>query len=163
MQGKARRAQQVRSIVVPVFLESTGMRLSEAFQIKAEEPSNGGPRYVEVGNKSENSLRRVPFPKAVLPYLPKKISGPLFEGTSSAASHRFTQFLRETVGIKDPKKVLYSLRHRAKDRARDNLLMPGKISTALFGHDDGKSTGDDYGEGISIRTLKTWVDKISTL
>ncbi|MGB7037676.1 MAG: hypothetical protein WBD71_19370 [Xanthobacteraceae bacterium] len=144
------------------LLEATGMRLGEAFHIKGEEPSNGGPRFVWVGNKTENSLRRVPFPKSVLPHLPAKISGPLFEGTSPAASHRFTEFLRETVGIKDPKKVLYSLRHRAKDRARD-LEFPEKIGEALFGRDDGKDTGDNYGEGFSIRMLKKWVDKISSL
>jgi integrase len=144
------------------LLEGTGMRLSEAFQIKGEEPHNGGPRYVWVGNKTENSLRRVPFPKSVLPYLPAKIKGPFFEGLPSSASHRFTEFLRETVGITDPKKVLYSLRHRAKDRARD-LDFPDKIGEALFGRDDGKDTGDTYGEGFSIRKLKTWVDKISAL
>ena len=144
------------------LLEATGMRLGEAFHIKGEGPSNGGPRFVWVGNKTENSLRRVPFPKSVLPHLPAKISGPLFEGTSPAASHRFTEFLRETVGIKDPKKVLYSLRHRAKDRARD-LDFPDKIGEALFGRDDGKNTGDNYGEGFSIRMLKKWVDKISSL
>jgi integrase len=144
------------------LLEATGMRLSEAFQITKEEPHNGEPRFVWIGNKTENSLRRVPFPKSVLPYLPAKISSPLFEGTPSAASHRFTEFLRDTVGIKEPKKVLYSLRHRAKDRARD-LEFPDKIGEALFGRDDGKDTGDDYGDGFSTKKLKTWVDKISIL
>jgi len=143
------------------LLEGTGMRLSEAFQIAAEEPHNGGPRFVIVGNKTENSLRRVPFPKSVLPYLPAKITGPLFEGLPSSASHRFTEFLRETVGITDPKKVLYSLRHRAKDRLRD-LDCPEKISEALFGRDE-VTTGDDYGKGFSIKKLKTWADKISVL
>ena len=143
------------------LLEGTGMRLSEAFQIGAEEPHNGGPRFVVVGNKTENSLRRVPFPKSVLPFLAKKINGPLFEGLPSSASHRFTEFLRETVGIIDPKKVLYSLRHRAKDRLRD-LDCPEKISEALFGRDE-VTSGDDYGKGFSTHKLKTWVDKISTL
>jgi len=144
------------------LLEATGMRLGEAFHIKWEEPSNGGPRFVWVGNKTDNSLRRVPFPKSVLPYLPAKIDRPLFTGDPKATSRRFTEFLRETVGIKDPKKVLYSLRHRAKDRARD-LEFPDKIGEALFGRDDGKDTGDDYGEGFSIKKLKKWVDKISSL
>jgi integrase len=143
------------------LLEATGMRLSEAFQISGEEPHNGGPRFCIVGNKSENSLRRVPFPKSVLPYLPAKVKRPLFDGLTSSASHRFTEFLRDTVGIKDPKKVLYSLRHRAKDRLRD-LDCPEKISEALFGRDE-VTTGDGYGKGYSIRKLKTWADKISAL
>jgi integrase len=144
------------------LLEATGMRLGEAFHIKREEPSNGGPRFVWVGNKTDNSLRRIPFPKSVLPYLPAKIDRPLFTGDPKATSRRFTEFLRETVGIKDPKKVLYSLRHRAKDRARD-LEFPDKIGEAIFGRDDGKDTGDDYGEGYSIKKLKKWIDKISSL
>ncbi len=144
------------------LLEATGMRLSEAFQIKHEEPRNGGPRFVIVGNKTENSLRRVPLPKSVLEHLPAKIDKPLFTGDIKATSRRFTEFLRETVGIKDPKKVLYSLRHRAKDRARD-LEFPDKIGEAIFGRDDGKDTGDDYGTGFSISKLKTWIDKISVL
>jgi integrase len=143
------------------LLEGTGMRLSEAFQIEGEEPHNGVPRFVVVGNKTENSLRRVPFPKSVLPYLPAEIQGRLFEGLPSSASHRFTTFLRETVGITDPKKVLYSLRHRAKDRLRE-LDCPEKISEALFGRDE-PTIGDDYGKGFPIVKLKTWVDKISTL
>ncbi len=144
------------------LLEATGMRLGEAFHIKREEPGNGGPRYVWVGNKTDNSLRRVPFPKSVLPYLPKKINSRLFTGDVKATSRRFTEFLRDTVGITDKKKVLYSLRHRAKDRARD-LDFPDKIGEAIFGRDDGKDTGDNYGEGFPIRKLKTWIDKISVL
>ena len=58
--------------------------------------------------------------------------------------------------------MLYSLRHRAKDRARD-LDFPDKIGEAIFGRDDGKDTGDNYGEGFPIRKLKTWIDKISVL
>ncbi len=144
------------------LLEATGMRLSEAFQIKSEEPRNGGPRFVIVGNKTENSLRRVPLPKSVLQHLPTTINAPLFVGDIKATSRRFTEFLRETVKIKDPKKVLYSLRHRAKDRARD-LDFPEKIGEAIFGRDDGKDTGDNYGEGFAISKLKTYIDKISIL
>lgn len=144
------------------LLEATGMRLGEAFHIKHEEPADSGVRFAWVGNKTENSLRRIPFPKSVLPYLPKKIDGPLFADDIKATSKRFTEFLRDVVKIEDPKKVLYSLRHRAKDRARD-LEFPDKIGEAIFGRDDGKDMGDDYGDGFSIRKLKTWIDKISVL
>ena len=58
------------------LLASTGMRLSEAFEIDGEEKERGC-RYVIVGKKTEQSLRRVPLPAAVLPYLPKSIKGPL--------------------------------------------------------------------------------------
>jgi site-specific recombinase XerC len=42
-------------------LASTGMRLSEAFEIDNEEREKGC-RYVIVGKKTEQSLRRVPLP-----------------------------------------------------------------------------------------------------
>ena len=48
------------------LLASTGMRLSEAFEIDGEEKERG-VRYVMVGKKTEQSLRRVPLPAAVLP------------------------------------------------------------------------------------------------
>ena len=59
------------------LLATTGMRLSEAFEIDGEMKERG-VRYVIVGKKTEQSLRRVPLPAAVLPYLPKSIKGPLF-------------------------------------------------------------------------------------
>ena len=61
------------------LLASTGMRLSEAFEIDGEEKERG-VRYVIVGKKTPQSLRRVPLPAAVLPDLPKAIKGPRFKG-----------------------------------------------------------------------------------
>jgi hypothetical protein len=61
------------------LLATSGMRLSEAFEIDGESKERG-VRYVVVGKKTAQSLRRVPLPAAVLPYLPKAIKGPLFEG-----------------------------------------------------------------------------------
>ena len=52
------------------LLASTGMRLSEAFEIDSEDKERG-VRYVMVGKKTEQSLRRVPLPATVLPHLPK--------------------------------------------------------------------------------------------
>jgi integrase len=55
------------------LLATTGMRLSEAFQIKeefAEKYGRGTVRYVIVGTKSDASERRVPLPTDLLPELP---------------------------------------------------------------------------------------------
>ena len=92
------------------------MRLSEAFEIDGELKERGC-RYVVVGKKTEQSLRRVPLPAGVLTHLPKAIKGPLFAGTEAAASKRLNRFLND-VGIADPRKVVHSLRHRAQDRLR---------------------------------------------
>ena len=64
-----------------------------------------------VGHKTEESLRRVPFPAAVLPYLPQTIKAPLFPRTAKdpadAASKRLNRFL-DDIGIDDRAKVIHS-------------------------------------------------------
>ena len=97
------------------LLGATGMRLSEAFEIDSEKTERG-VRYVIVGHKTEQSKRRVPLPKAVLPELRKSIKRPLFDDgprVEARASKRLNRFLRE-IGIVDTRKVVHSLRHRAK-------------------------------------------------
>ena len=96
------------------MLAATGMRLSEAFEIENEQ-KEGGCRYVIIGKKTPQSHRRVPLPAAMLPYLPKVIKEPWFEGGAPGASKRLNRFLRE-IGIVDKGKVVHSLRHRARDR-----------------------------------------------
>ena len=99
------------------LLASTGMRISEAFEIDGEDKERG-VRYVMVGKKTAQSLRRVPLPAAVLPYLPKSIKGPLFDRSknadpSDAASKRLNRYL-DDCGIVDKRKVVHSFRHRAQ-------------------------------------------------
>jgi integrase len=141
-------------------LATTGMRLSEAYQIDGELKENG-VRYVIVGEKTEQSRRRVPLPSALLPFLPKAVKGPLFgENTRAnhrAASKRFGRFLNEC-GIDDPSKVLHSLRHRAQDRLRA-AGAPQDIREALLGHSK-MTVGESYGAGFPVTMLKKWVDKI---
>jgi integrase len=138
------------------LLATTGMRLSEAFEIDGESKERGC-RFVIVGKKTEQSLRRVPLPAGVLPYLPKTINGPLFQGDARAASKRLNRFLNDC-GIVDPRKVVHSLRHRAQDRLRA-AECPQDIRWALLGHEK-KTVAEDYGEGFSVPQLKRWIDKI---
>jgi integrase len=125
------------------LLASTGMRLGEAFQISSE-ATERGVRYVVVGTKTEASKRRVPLPAAVLPYLPKKITGPLFTGGAPAASKRLNRFLRDS-GVGASGKVVHSLRHRAADRLRA-AGAPVDIRHALLGHET-RTVADSYGAG----------------
>src|SRR5437763_17190897 len=92
------------------------MRLSEAFEIDSE-ATEKGIRYVTVGHKTPQSLRRVPLPAGVLAHLPKAITKPLFQGREPAASQRLNRYLR-AVGVADMCKVIHSVGHRAKDRHR---------------------------------------------
>ncbi len=142
------------------LLATTGMRLSEAYQIDSEKTERGA-RYCIVGTKTDQSLRRVPFPTGLLPYLPKKVTGPLFgENTRrnhQAASKRLNRFLNDC-GIVDRSKVAHSLRHRAKDRARA-ARCPWAVQEELFGRDK-VTVGHDYGLGSPVPLLKEWIDKI---
>jgi integrase len=150
------------------LLACTGRRLSEAFQINGE-ATERGVRYCIVGTKTEQSLRRVPFPAGVLPYLPKKITGQLFallppsarqtaiERTAAAASKRLNRFIRDR-GIVDPRKVQHSLRHRAKDRLRAAGCRK-ELAEEIFGRDE-PTVGEGYGIGSPVPMLRKWADKI---
>ncbi len=138
------------------LLATTGMRLSEAFEIDGEAKERG-VRYVIIGHKTPQSHRRVPLPANVLSYLPKAIRGKLFNGSAAAASKRLNRFLNE-IGIADRRKVIHSLRHRAQDRLRA-AGCPQDIRWALLGHED-KTVAEGYGEGFPVPLLKRWVDKI---
>jgi integrase len=147
-------------------LATTGMRLSEAFQIDGE-GTEGGARFVIVGKKTDQSLRRVPLPRDLLPYLPATIKGKLFQRigtlkrTSDAASKRLMRFLRDECdgcGIADTRKVIHSLRHRAKDRSRA-AGCPLNVQYELFGHEE-KTIAAGYGVGSPVPVLKKWIDKI---
>ena len=111
-QAQPSAARRRRSTMFRI-LASTGMRLSEAFEIDGEFKERGC-RYVIVGKKTEQSERRVPLPANVLPFLPG-IKGTLFRNNVPAASKRLNRFLNDC-GIADPRKVVHSLRHRAQDR-----------------------------------------------
>jgi integrase len=142
------------------LLASTGMRLSEAFEIDGEMKERG-VRYVIVGKKTEQSLRRVPLPADVLPHLPKVIKGPLFISKHAdppdMASKRLGKFLDDS-GITDPRKVVHSLRHRAQDRLRA-AGCPEDIRWAILGHEE-KTVAAGYGEGFPVPTLRKWIDRI---
>jgi integrase len=102
-------------------------------------------------------MRRVPLPAAVLPYLPKKITGPLFAGGAPAASKRLNRFLRDS-GVAASGKVVHSLRHRAADRLRATGAQVD-IRHALLGHET-RTVADSYGTGHPVPLLKKWIDRI---
>ena len=142
------------------FLAATGIRLSEAFEIDGEMKERG-VRYIIVGKKTEQSLRRVPLPACLLPHLPKVIKGRLFVtehlDPPDMASKRLGKFL-DDIGITDPRKVVHSLRHRAQDRLRA-AECPEDIRWAILGHEE-RTVAAGYGEGFSLPVLRKWIDKI---
>jgi integrase len=141
---------------------TTGMRLSEAFQIKSEETLQD-IRFCEVVSRkgkvgSKPTVRRVPFPVHLIPYLQDPITGPLFAGTSHDAGKRLNAFLRSCGIEKDAKgnpKSLHSLRHRAISLLEENEC-PDHINRRLFGH----ATDEHEGYVKVIKVLKKWIDLI---
>src|SRR4051812_43321356 len=137
-------------------LAATGMRLSEAFEIDGEMKERGC-RYIIVGRKTSQSLRRVPLPATLLPFLPRKLEEQLFPGGPKAASKRLNRFLKQ-VGIGDRRKVVHSLRHRAQDRLRAAGCRED-LRWAILGHEE-KTVAAGYGEGFPVPLLRRWIDKI---
>jgi integrase len=143
------------------FLATTGVRLSEAFQIDGEHIERG-VKYVIIGSKTEASQRRLPLPEPLLPYLPKKITGSLFaagpsiELAARTASKRLNDFLDEC-GLTDPSLVVHSLRHRMKDKLRA-VGCPLDVQYELLGHEK-RTVASGYGVGSPVPLLKEWLDR----
>ena len=97
------------------ILAATGMRLSEAFQIRREFTDKDGLRYWRIGAKTPQSRRRVPIPECLRPLFPEKTRGPLFPEhcNPNMMSKRLMTFIRKRLEIVDATKVVHSLRHRA--------------------------------------------------
>jgi integrase len=157
-------------------LATTGVRRGEAFEIDREEIENG-IRFCTIGTKTPQSLRRIPFPADLLPYLPAKITRPLFPGRMDSASKRLRKWLsgeRLTpdgpfvggIGINDPDKApMHSFRHRAAKRLR--AAVPDEaLREAVGGWANGKKKktsrkyGNKHGAGYPLSVLKEAIDKI---
>jgi integrase len=145
-------------------LATTGVRRGEAFEIDREEVEDG-IRFCTIGTKTPQSLRRIPFPKDLLPYLPAKITGKLFPGRMDSASKRLRKWLIE-IGITDPDKApMHSFRHRAAKRLR--AAVPDEaLREAIGGWANGKKKktsrkyGNKHGAGYPLKMLKEAIDTI---
>jgi integrase len=140
-----------------VLLATTGMRLSEPWDI-ASEKDELGIRKVRVGTKTDSSDRWIPLPAAYLERYPEMITGPLFSETAKKMGKDLIKAFR-ALGIKSEKIVNHSLRHRAKDRLRA-FGCPEDVQEWICGHDE-VTAADGYGKGPPMAALKPWIDKIN--
>ncbi len=147
-------------------LATTGMDRGEAFSI-ASEKIEGGIRYCEVGTKTAHRPRRIPFPKDLLPYLPKKITGPLITGRMDNAGKRLQAWLTDIGVITDDGRLIapmHSFRHRAKNRLRlatkDNELRDAIGGWTTGKKNSGRKYGNKHGAGYPIAVLRKTIDKI---
>ncbi|SEH88703.1 Site-specific recombinase XerD [Methylobacterium sp. 275MFSha3.1] len=132
---------------------TTGMRRGEAYEINAEKVE-AGIRYVVVGTKNQQSLRRVPLPKAVMPLLPATIRGPLFAKDLKNLGRQTLRRMRALGVDKD----IHGLRHRAKDRLRA-AGVPLDLQYEILGHEE-KTIASSYGRGSPLPTLRHNIEKI---
>jgi len=146
------------------ILATTGVRRGEAFEIDSEETEDGF-RFCTIGTKTAQSIRRVPFPADLLPYLPPKITGQLIPGRMDSAGKRLRAWLTE-IGITDPDKApMHSFRHRAAKRMRAAGI-PEDVREAVGGWANGKKKktsrkyGNKHGAGYPLSVLKDAIDKI---
>jgi integrase len=162
MKANLRKLDAADQLLVRV-LATTGMRRGEAFEIDSEETEKG-IRYCTIGTKTPQSHRRVPFPKDLLPYLPKKITGPLFTGRKDNAGKRLRAWLSE-IGIAGDKAPMHSFRHRAAKQMRAAGILED-VREAIGGWANGKGKkvsrkyGNKHGAGYPITVLRKAIDKI---
>ena len=161
------------------LLATTGVRRGEAFEIDREEIEDG-IRFVTIGTKTPQSLRRVPFPADLLPFLPPKITGQLIPGRMDSAGKRLGKWMVEIgiAGITDPDKAddpdkaadldkapMHSFRHRAAKRLRAAGVLED-VREAVGGWANGKKKktsrkyGNKHGAGYPLSVLKEAIDKI---
>jgi hypothetical protein len=80
---------------------------------------------------------------------------------SAALGKRVGRYLRTTAKIKDPRKVLYSARHRFRACLREAMVSE-EVADALMGHAGGGGTGRGYGaEAYRLPPLIEAVNKIN--
>ncbi len=166
----SRRLSESDQLLVRL-LATTGMRRGEAFEIDREETENG-IRFVTIGTKTPQSLRRVPFPADLLlegSGLPPKITGQLIPGRMDSASKRLGAWLTE-IGIinendgRDPG-PMHSFRHRAANRLRAAGVLED-VREAVGGWANGKKKktsrkyGNKHGAGYPLSVLREAIDKI---
>ncbi|AWN35430.1 tyrosine-type recombinase/integrase [Methylobacterium radiodurans] len=138
-----------------------GMRRSEAYSIKTERIV-GDLRCVTIGQKTEASEREIPLPSVVLPFLPAKITGPLFKKDLKNPGRETLRSIRR-LGIKDPDACIHGLRHRAADRLRNAKVNEQRchdsMRFAILGHEN-KTVVESYGKGYPMWEIIPWIDQI---
>ncbi|WP_437871746.1 tyrosine-type recombinase/integrase [Methylorubrum extorquens] len=156
-----------------VLCATTGMRAGEAFLIKGERTIEGvrcvnlRPTLKGETIKTPQSKRWLPLPKQVLPFIPSRIEGPLFERSQSAVLHWVNRRLAKLgLARQDSAKSLKSLRHRAVERlntARNSkgMSVPVKVPEQITGHAlEGVHNKKYFKKRDSMPVLKEWIDLI---
>ncbi|WP_242153228.1 site-specific integrase [Sphingomonas sp. BAUL-RG-20F-R05-02] len=158
---------------------TNGARIEEIGQTElANVKRDGGVLYLDLGAdavvKNENSRRMIPLHDVIIELgfetyvdalrsagetrLFPDLKPNMFDKLCKEAS-RVANRLIDKVVSDDPRLAFHSLRHNFKDFARDATIEK-YILDQIMGH-AGVTTGDKYGVGARLKTLKRELDRIS--
>ena len=168
----ARHADHTRNAIrwVPRVCAFTGARVTEITQLRKEdvETVSGVPCIritPEAGSVKTGEYRRVPLhPQLVregfLEFVRGCPAGPLFCGDADAenVSKRVGRWVRETVGIKDPRvQPNHAWRHRFKTLCRHHGV-PSDLADHIQGHASTRAA-EGYGE-FTVQALHREIKKL---
>ena len=147
-------------------IRDTGARPSEICRRKvADVDLEQGCISIRMG-KSKNAVRVVPLSPSALEGLSRIIKGkagdeyvfPSYATGRGPDSVSAALVKRLRTVIDDPKKVVYSLRHRMKDRLRETGC-PADIQEEIMGHAT-QSIPKNYGSGYSLERKREYLQRV---
>jgi integrase len=168
------------AVWLPLIAYMTGMRLEEIGQLTKDDIKrqddiwffnlDHAPNKGRV-LKNESSRRQIPVHSHLIELgfldLVSGSNGRLFPDLSSAGARQLTaswsqwfgRYLRQVIGIADPRKTFHSFRHTFKDLCREAGISKD-LHDRLTGHTS-QDVGDGYGSGTyPLRPLALAIDQI---
>ena len=168
------------AVWLPLIAYMTGMRLEEIGQLTKDDIRrqddiwyfnlDHAPHKGQV-LKNQSSRRQIPIHSRLIELGFLKLvgasTGRLFPELSSAGSRQLTaswsqwfgRYLRQVIGIADPRKTFHSFRHTFKDLCREASISKD-LHDRLTGHTS-QDVGDGYGSGTyPLRPLALAIDQI---
>jgi integrase len=168
------------AVWLPLIAYMTGMRLEEIGQLTKDDIKrqddiwffnlDHAPNKGRV-LKNESSRRQIPVHSHLIELgfldLVSGSNGRLFPDLSSAGARQLTaswsqwfgRYLRQVIGIADPRKTFHSFRHTFKDLCREAGISKD-LHDRLTGHTS-QDVGDGYGSGkYPLRPLALAIDQI---
>jgi hypothetical protein len=168
------------AVWLPLIAYMTGMRLEEIGQLTQDDIRRQDDIwYFNLDHaphkgqllKNQSSRRQIPIHSRLIELgflkLVDASTGRLFPELSSAGSRQLTaswsqwfgRYLRQVIGIADPRKTFHSFRHTFKDLCREAGISKD-LHDRLTGHTS-QDVGDGYGSGTyPLRPLALAIDQI---
>lgn len=167
----------------PWLMAYTGARIGELAQLRPEDvKARGKIPFISITDqgqdqsaKTESSVRDVPLHPVLVregflkfvasvrhgEFLFRDLAGKSREQRADSGSRVYMRWLRKTVGIKDPRIVGHSWRHRMEDELRE-VDAPEEVAAAITGRTRQGSRAL-YGKGPSLVTKARWLKEVAAI